>query len=57
MTKSKSTPMTRERASELQRIAAQRNGGNIPPGTFAGRADATVQKREAGEANRKAKSS
>ncbi|TFH93606.1 MULTISPECIES: hypothetical protein [Vibrio] len=37
MTKSK-TPMTPEAAARIQGNAAKKNGGNVPKGDFAGRA-------------------
>lgn len=44
MSKSKSTPMTRDAASRIAYATAGKNGGKIPAESFAGRADATVQR-------------
>lgn len=44
MSKGKSTPMTREAASRIASATATKNGGKIPPKSFASRADATVQR-------------
>lgn len=44
MNKGKSTPMTREAANRIAAAIAKQNGGQIPPKSFAGRADAAVQR-------------
>ena len=41
---SKSTPMTRQAASRIASSASKQHGGQIPPNSFASRADAVVQR-------------
>lgn len=47
MAHAKSKPMTREAVARIARDTAKKNDGQIPPKSFAGRADAVVQRREA----------
>ncbi|KAG0921809.1 hypothetical protein G6F32_014933 [Rhizopus arrhizus] len=47
MSKRKSSPMTGEAASRISSATATKNGGNIPPKSFASRADATVPRAQA----------
>ena len=47
MSKSKSTPMTREAAIRIAKATAAKHGGQIPANSFASHADATVQKEAA----------
>lgn len=44
MSKAKSTPMTREAASRIASSSAKQHGGQIPPRSFASRADAAAQR-------------
>lgn len=50
MSKSKSSPITREAATRIVKAAAAKNGGQIPPKSFASHADATVQQQAAKQA-------
>jgi len=47
MSKAKSSPMTRDAASRIASTTSKKNGGMIPAGSFASKADATVQQSQA----------
>lgn len=47
MSKKTSTPMTRDAVRRIAASTAKKNGGQIPRGSFASTADASVQRREA----------
>jgi hypothetical protein len=53
MKSSKSTPMTRQAASRIASVASRQNHGQIPPRSFASRADATAQRQAASQGNKK----
>jgi len=50
MSQAKPTPMTREAVARIVKVAAAKHGGQIPPKSFAGRADAAVQREAAKQA-------
>lgn len=53
MSNGKPTPMTREAARRIASTTAIKNGGKIPPKSFASIADATVQRAQANLVARK----